>query len=44
MPPVFAPRIVSMTTGRFMMCTERVSPVASIFSTWARTQPLGLGR
>src|SRR5690349_24459419 len=43
MPPVFAPRMVSMTTGRFCTCTDRVSPVCSIVSTCLRTHPVGLG-
>src|SRR6476469_56323 len=38
-----SPRMVSSTTGRFMMCTERVVPVSAIFSTCSRTQPRGLG-
>src|SRR5690606_5521649 len=42
--PDFAPRMVSRTTGRFWMWTDRVSPVSSIRSTCRRTHPVGLGR
>ena len=43
MAPVFTPRIVSMTTGRFITDTDLVSPVASILSTCLRTHVHVLG-